>query len=80
MVASSPLEVRVAVVEPRLRVLLVAAVGQVGVVVAGADSSQKAGVGEKEVKENLGVEGPVAGIVVDEGGGDVEVAGAGGGV
>ena len=78
-------EVRVGEVERRLAVLLVAAVGQRGVAVAGGDGAEVAAVGEQEVEEELGVEGPVAGVVEDEDGVDFEVwrwggDGGGGGV
>lgn len=72
VVRGGPEEVLVGEVEGRLAVLLVAAVGEGGVAVAGGERAEVAGVGEEEVEDQLGVEGPVAGVVVDEDGVDLE--------
>lgn len=72
VVRGGPEEVLVGEVEGRLAVLLVAVVGEGGVAVAGGERAEVAGVGEEEVEDQLGVEGPVAGVVVDEDGVDFE--------
>lgn len=80
VVGGGPEEVRVGEVEGGLGILLVAAVGEEGVVVEGGEGAEVARVREQEVQEDLGVEGPVAGVVEDEDGGDAEGGwGAGGG-
>lgn len=77
MVRGGPEEILVREVERRLAVLLVAVVGEGGVAVAGGEGAEVAGVGEEEVEDELGVEGPVAGVVVDEDGVDFEGVGEG---
>lgn len=46
--------------------MLVAVVGEGGVSVEGGEGAEVAGGGEEEIEEELGVEGPVAGVVEDE--------------
>ena len=80
VVGCRPEEVRVGEVEGRLAVLLVAAVWEVGVAVFGGEGAEVAAGGEEEVEDELGVEGPVAGVVEDHYGVEFEggVVGCGG--
>lgn len=77
VVRGRPEEVGVGEVEGRLGVGLVAAVWEVWIVVMGREGAEDAFGGEEQVKEELGIEGPVAGVVEDEDGGDAEVGGGG---
>ena len=69
-VRRAPEQVGVGEVEARLAVALPAAVGVRGVVVERGVGAEEARVGEEEVGDELGVEGPVAGVVEDEDGVD----------
>lgn len=75
VVRCCPPEVRVAVEERRLGILLIAFVRQGGVSVLGAEGAEIAGVGEEEVEDDGAVEGPVAGVVEDEYAVDFEAGG-----
>ena len=46
--------------------MLVAPIRQRGIIVEGGEGSKDAGVGEKEVKNQLDIEGPITGVVKDE--------------
>nr|POE90067.1 hypothetical protein CFP56_20534 [Quercus suber] len=73
-------EVRVRVVEGRRVVLEVAVVGEGGGVVLGALGAEDAVGGEQRVEDDGAVEAPVARVVVDEDGVDLEAGGGVGGV
>ena len=73
LVGGCPPEIRVGEEQGGLGVLLVAVVGETRVTVKRREGAEVAGMGEEEVEEDLGVEGPVAGVVEDEDGVDFEV-------